>query len=58
MFLKECKYIEETVIRHINDNLSDFSSSDEANNSNEEQIKAMRLMFFEGAILKAHILRE
>ena len=29
MFLKECKYMEKKVIRHINDNLSDFSSSDE-----------------------------
>ena len=28
-FLKECKYIEKKVIRHINDHLSDFSSSDE-----------------------------
>ena len=29
VFLKECKYIEEKVIRHINGNLSDSSSSDE-----------------------------
>ena len=29
VFLKECKYIEEKVIRDINGNLSDFSSSDE-----------------------------
>ena len=29
-FLKDCKYIEKKVIRHINDNLSDFSSSDES----------------------------
>ena len=28
MILKECYYIEKTVIRHVNDNLSDFSSSD------------------------------
>ena len=26
VFLKECKYIEKKVTRHINDNLSDFSS--------------------------------
>ena len=26
VFLKECKYIEKKVIRHINDKLSDFSS--------------------------------
>ena len=31
--LKECKYIEKKVIRHINDNMSDFSSS---NVSDEE----------------------
>ena len=29
VFLKDCKYIERKVIRHINDNLSDFYSSDE-----------------------------
>ena len=27
VFLKEYNYIEKKVIRHINDNLSDFSSS-------------------------------
>ena len=36
VFLKECKYIEKKVIRHINDNLSDFSSDDD---SDEEKIK-------------------
>ena len=30
LFLKECKYIEKNVIWHINNNLSDFSSSDES----------------------------
>ena len=30
VFLKECKYIEKKVIRHIDDNLIDFSSSDES----------------------------
>ena len=30
VFLKECKYIEKKVIRHINDNLSDFSFSNES----------------------------
>ena len=28
VFLKECKYIEKKVVRHINDILSDFSYSD------------------------------
>ena len=36
VFLKECKYIDKKVMRHMNENLSDFSySSDE---SEEEQI--------------------
>ena len=30
VFLKECKDIEKTVIRHTNYNLSDFSSSDKS----------------------------
>ena len=30
VFLKECKYTEKKVIRHINDNLSDFSYSSDA----------------------------
>ena len=30
VFLKECKHIEKKVIRHINDNLSNFFSSDES----------------------------
>ena len=38
VFLKECKYIEKKVARHINDNLSDFSYSDY---SDEEYIKAI-----------------
>ena len=36
VFLKECKYIQKKVIRHSNDNLCDFSSSDE---SDKEQIR-------------------
>ena len=30
VFLKECKYIEKKVLRHINDNLSDFPYSDDS----------------------------
>ena len=30
VFLKECKYIKKKIIRHINENLSDFSSSEES----------------------------
>ena len=55
VFLKGCKYIEKKVIRHINDNLSDFPYSDE---SNDEQIKAIRLMVFERTILKMYFLKE
>ena len=33
VFLKECKYIEKKVIRHINDNLTNFSYSDESDYS-------------------------
>ena len=36
VFLKGCKYIEKKVIRHIIDNISDFSSSDESDDSDKE----------------------
>ena len=36
VFLRECKYIEKKVIRHDNVSLSDFSSSDSSNDSDEE----------------------
>ena len=39
VFFKECNYKKKHVIRHINDNVSDFSPSDE---SDKEQIKAIR----------------
>ena len=42
VFLKECKYIEKKAIRHINDNLIDFSSSDK---SDENQVSLV-LVFF------------
>ena len=52
VFLKERKYIEKKVVKHIYDNFSDFSSSDEPD---EEQNKVIRLTIFwkntfEGAI--------
>ena len=52
VLLKQCKYIEKKVVRHINDNLSNFSSSDESDECDEEEIKAMRLIFLEKPILK------
>ena len=36
VFLKKCKSIEKKVIRHINDNLSDFSSS---SSESDEELK-------------------
>ena len=36
MLLKECKYIEKKVIRHINDNLSDFSSSSSSSSDDDD----------------------
>ena len=39
VFLKECKYIEKKVIRHINDNFSDFSSSDESGNLMKSRLR-------------------
>ena len=35
VFLKECKYIEKKVVRHIYNNLS-YSSDDDSNGSDEE----------------------
>ena len=36
VFLTECKYIEKKVIRRVNVSLSDFSSSDSSDDSDEE----------------------
>ena len=41
VFLKECKYIDKRVIRYINNNLSDFSSSNE---SDKEYIRISSLL--------------
>ena len=43
-FLIEDDDVLEKVIRHINDHLSDFSSSDESDDSDEENIKYMKLI--------------
>ena len=40
---------------HINDNLSDFSSSDECDESDVEWIKAIWLMFFENGFFEGAI---
>ena len=51
-FLKQCKYIEKKVNRYIIDDLE--SSSDD---SDEDQIKAMRLIFSKKAISKIYFLK-
>ena len=35
-FLKECKYIEKKMIRHINENFSDFTSSSSSSSSDND----------------------
>ena len=55
-FLKQCKYIKKKVIRHVTNGLE--SSPDGFDDSDEEQIKAMRLIFFREAMLKISFLRE
>ena len=37
VFLKEGKYIEIKLVRHIHDNLSDFSSSDYSDDFDDEE---------------------
>ena len=41
-FLKECTYIEKKEIRHVNDNLTDFSSDDDSDYSDEEYFFPLR----------------
>ena len=54
MFLKECKCIEEKIVRHIiSDSKNPSNDSDGYDDSDEEQIKAMKLM-----VLAKRILRE
>ena len=56
VFLKECKYIEKKVITHIIDNLE--SSSDDSEDSDEEKIKAMKLMFLEKTVFENAFFEE
>ena len=46
VFLKECKYIQKKVIRHISDNLSDFSSSGESGEVYHKVISLLLLQFY------------
>ena len=55
VFLKECIYIEKYVVSQINDNLSDFSSSDNSDKSDEQKIKAIWLMLFENVVFEGAI---
>ena len=50
VFLKECKYIKKNAIRHIIDDVE--ICSDDYDNSDEEQIKIMRLIFLAKEISK------
>ena len=56
VFLKECKYINKKVIRHIIDDLGSFS--DDSEDSDEEQIKAMKIMFFENIFFEKVISKK
>ena len=51
MFLKECKYMKKNVIRHIHNNLNEFSYSDEPD---EEWIRMKKAIYHssEGSITK------
>ena len=51
----ECQYTDKKVIRLVIDDFG--SSSDHSDDSEEEYVKATRLMFFEKAILKMSSLR-
>ena len=46
VFSKECKYIQKKVVRHINDNLSDFSYSDESDEDYLFFVKRVSWLFF------------
>ena len=50
VFLKECKYIEKKVVRHINDNVSDFSYS--FDESDEEQFNDFLRKQFPKSLMK------
>ena len=59
-FLKQSKYIEKKVVRHIHDNLSDFSSDDDESDEYDKELNNIfrkgniQNVFFEGAILKMY----
>ena len=56
VFLKECKYINKKVIRHIIEDLGSFS--DDSDDSDEEQIKTMKIMFFENIFFEKVISKK
>ena len=59
VFLKEWKYIKKKRFRYIIDDLeSSFHDSDDFEDSEEEQIKAIRLTFFERAILNNVFIKQ
>ena len=59
VFLKEWKYIKKKCFRYIIDDLESSSlDSDDFEDSEEEQIKAIRLTFFERAILNKVFIKQ
>ena len=59
VFLKEWKYIKKKCFRYIIDDLESSSlDSDDFEDSEEEQIKAIRLTFFERAILNNVFIKQ
>ena len=53
VFVKECKHINKKLIRHIIDDLKGSSDDfDDSDGSDEEQVKAMRVMFSENVLFE------
>ena len=58
-FLKQCKYIEKKVVRHIIDDLESSSDDfDDSDDSDKEKIKAIKLIFFENIFFERVILKK
>ena len=57
IILKACKYIEKKVIRYINDNLSDFSSSDESDKEWMFFDKYLKWMLFSLLLTHKHVYK-
>ena len=59
VFFKECRCLEEKIIRHIINDYKSYSvDSVDSNDSDEESDKAMRLMFFENVFFERVTLKK